>query len=68
MGSYTEYYSKGRVSRRKKAAEVSSPSQKDKLRRIPSKGWPEMIRKVYEVDLLLCPPNFLQHGSFPRKS
>ena len=27
----------------------------DKLRRIPSKGWAEMIRKVYEVDPLLCP-------------
>jgi hypothetical protein len=26
----------------------------DKLRRIPSKGWAEMIRKVYEVDPLLC--------------
>jgi hypothetical protein len=27
----------------------------DKLRRIPSKGWAEMIRKVYEVDPMLCP-------------
>jgi hypothetical protein len=27
----------------------------DKLRRIPSKGRAEMIRKVYEVDPLLCP-------------
>ena len=25
------------------------------LRRIPSKGWAEMIRKVYEVDPMLCP-------------
>ena len=23
---------------------------------VPSKGWAEMIRKVYEVDPLLCPP------------
>ncbi len=27
----------------------------DKLRCIPSKGWAEMIRKVYEVDPMLCP-------------
>ena len=27
----------------------------DKLQRIPSKGWAEMIRKVYEVDPMLCP-------------
>ena len=25
------------------------------LKRIPSKGWPEMIRKVYEVDPMVCP-------------
>ena len=27
----------------------------DKLRRLPANGWAEMIRKVYEVDPLLCP-------------
>ena len=27
----------------------------DVLRRLPSKGWAAMIRKVYEVDPLLCP-------------
>ena len=27
----------------------------DKLRPVPAKGWAEMIRKVYEVDPLLCP-------------
>jgi transposase len=27
----------------------------EELRPIPSKGWAEMIRKVYEVDPLLCP-------------
>jgi len=26
----------------------------DELRRLPSKGWAEMIRKVYEVDPLTC--------------
>lgn len=25
------------------------------VRRIPSKGWAELIRKVYEVDPLVCP-------------
>jgi len=25
------------------------------LKRIPSKGWAEMIRKVYEVDPMTCP-------------
>ena len=27
----------------------------DDLRPVPSKGWAEMIRKVYEVDPLICP-------------
>jgi len=27
----------------------------EELRPIPSKGWAEMIRKVYEVDPLICP-------------
>ena len=25
------------------------------FRRLPSKGWAEMIRKVYEVDPMICP-------------
>lgn len=25
------------------------------LPRVPSKGWAEMIRKVYEVDPMICP-------------
>ena len=28
----------------------------DELQPLPSKGWAEMIRKVYEVDPLICPP------------
>jgi hypothetical protein len=28
---------------------------KKKPRRIPSKGWAEMIRKIYEVDPMACP-------------
>jgi transposase len=27
----------------------------EELRPIPSKGWAEMIRKVYEVDPMACP-------------
>ena len=27
----------------------------EELRPIPSKGWAKMIRKVYEVDPLVCP-------------
>jgi hypothetical protein len=27
----------------------------EELRRLPSKGWAAMIRKVYEVDPLVCP-------------
>jgi len=27
----------------------------DKLRPVPAKGWAEMIRKVYEVDPMVCP-------------
>jgi len=27
----------------------------EELRPIPSKGWAEMIRKVYEVDSMVCP-------------
>jgi hypothetical protein len=27
----------------------------EELRRIPAKGWAEMIRKVYEVDPMVCP-------------
>jgi hypothetical protein len=27
----------------------------EELRPIPAKGWAEMIRKVYEVDPMLCP-------------
>jgi hypothetical protein len=27
----------------------------EELRRVPSKGWAAMIRKVYEVDPMTCP-------------
>jgi len=31
------------------------PIVEEEERFVPSKGWAEMIRKVYEVDPLLCP-------------
>jgi hypothetical protein len=39
----------------KKASLAAFPLRivEDKLRRIPSKGWAEMIRKVYEVEGLI---------------
>jgi hypothetical protein len=41
---------------RKAGAQPSHPTTiKDDLTYVPSKGWAEMIRKVYEVDPLLCP-------------
>jgi len=41
----------------KKASLGSFPLRigEDELRRLPAKGWAEMIRKVYEVDPMLCP-------------
>jgi hypothetical protein len=41
----------------KKASLAAFPLRiiEDKLQRIPSQGWAEMIRKVYEVDPMLCP-------------
>jgi len=41
---------------RKAGAETSHPPIiEDDLTYVPSKGWAEMIRKVYEVDPLCCP-------------
>jgi len=31
------------------------PMAEDDLKPVPSKGWAEMIRKVYEVDPMVCP-------------
>jgi hypothetical protein len=41
----------------KKASLGSFPLRigEDELRRLPAKGWAEMIRKVYEVDPMVCP-------------
>jgi len=31
------------------------PIVEEELRRLPAKGWAEMIRKVYEIDPMICP-------------
>ena len=47
------------LSRRALAQRLYSPSgfrmAEEDLKRILSKGWAEMIRKVYEVDPMVCP-------------
>ena len=41
----------------KKASHEAFPLRmvEEELRRLPAKGWAEMIRKVYEVDPMVCP-------------
>ena len=41
--------------RKARADAFHMPIIEDTDRHVPSKGWAEMIRKVYEVDPLLCP-------------
>src|SRR4030043_226067 len=47
----------GIAKRPKMASQEAFPlrTAEEELRPIPSTGWAEMIRKVYEVDALLCP-------------
>jgi len=45
---------RGKLKRVSRAA-FPLPIVEEELRPIPAKGWAEMIRKVYEVDPLLCP-------------
>jgi hypothetical protein len=44
---------RGKV-RKASLAPVALGTIEEELRPLPSKGWAEMIRKVYEVDPLLC--------------
>jgi hypothetical protein len=57
MVRYYGLYANTHRGKIKKASLAAFPLRvvEDKLRRIPSKGWAEMIRKVYEVDPMLCP-------------
>jgi hypothetical protein len=55
MVRYYGLYANAHRGKIKKASLEACPLRivEDKPRRIPSKGWAEMIRKVYEVDPLL---------------
>ena len=54
---YYGLYANAHRGKIKKASLAAFPLRivEDKLRCIPSKAWAEMIRKVYEVDPMLCP-------------
>jgi hypothetical protein len=56
-GSVLSLYANAHRGKIKKASLEACPLRivEDKLRRIPAKGWAEMIRKVYEVDPIICP-------------
>jgi hypothetical protein len=57
MVRYYGLYANAHRDRVRKASFVPLVLQmvEDDIQRIPSKGWAEMIRKVYEVDPMLCP-------------
>ena len=57
MVRYYGLYSNAHRGKMRKAGVDPShpPIIEDELNYVPSKGWAEMIRKVYEVDPLLCP-------------
>jgi hypothetical protein len=54
---YFGLYSNAHRGKVRKASLAAFPLRmvEEELRSIPSKGWAEMIRKVYEVDPMLCP-------------
>ena len=54
---YYGLYANAHRGKVKKASLGLSPLRilEEELRPIPSKGWAEMIRKVYEVDTMVCP-------------
>ena len=54
---YYGLYANAHRGKVKKANLAASPLPiaEEELRPIPAKGWAEMIRKVYEVDPMLCP-------------
>jgi len=57
MTRYYGLYSNAHRGKVRKAASALCPRPiiEDEPRYVPSKGWAEMIRKVYEVDPLICP-------------
>jgi len=54
---YYGLYANAHRGKVRKASLGSSPLRvvEEELRPIPSKGWAEMIRRVYEVDPMVCP-------------
>jgi hypothetical protein len=53
---YGPYSNAHRGKMRKAGVSPSHPLIiEEEVRHVPSKGWAEMIKKVYEVDPLLCP-------------
>jgi len=54
---YFGLYANAHRGKVKKAIHQAFPLRmvEEELRRLPAKGWAEMIRKVYEVDPLVCP-------------
>jgi hypothetical protein len=57
MVRYYGLYANAHRGKVRKASLASSPLRivEEELRRLPAKGWAEMIRKVYEVDPMTCP-------------
>ena len=55
MVRYYGLYSNAHRGKMRKAVASHPPIIEDDPAFVPSKGWAEMIRKVYEVDPLLCP-------------
>ena len=57
MVRYYGLYANAHRGKIRKASLTAFPLRivEDELRRLPSKGWAAMIRKVYEVDPMLCP-------------
>lgn len=57
MVRYYGLYSNAHRGKMRKAQQAANPfliiEQEESF--VPSKGWAQMIRKVYEVDPLLCP-------------
>ena len=57
MVRYYGLYANAHRGKVRKASLAAFPLRivEEELRRVPSKGWAAMIRKVYEVDPLTCP-------------
>jgi len=57
MVRYYGLYANAHRGKTKKASFVSFALQlaEEEPKRIPSKGWAAMIRKVFEVDAMVCP-------------